>query len=123
MTGQVSVSIDVGDIAKAVAFYTNALGCEFKARHTDDWQVLTLGGLDMHLLQKKEGTTAAASDARRYDRHWTPVHLDFGVTDVRAASTLVERHGGHVENQSFSDSADIAMCADPFGNGFCLIRE
>ncbi|MEO0997488.1 MAG: VOC family protein [Pseudomonadota bacterium] len=123
MNSHVSVSVDVEDIAKAVAFYTNALDCEFKAKHTDDWQVLTLGGLDIHLLQKKEGTTAAASDSRRYERHWTPVHLDFGVADIRAASAKVEQHGGRVENQSFSDSADIASCADPFGNGFCLIRE
>ena len=123
MNNQVSVSIDVGDITKAVNFYTNALGCMPKAKYTDEWEVLTLGGLDIHLQQKAAGTTAAANEHRRYERHWTPVHLDFTVADIRIACAKVEEFHGTTESQSFSERADIAICADPFGNGFCLIRE
>ena len=123
MNNQVSVSIDVGDLTKAVEFYTKALGCAVKAKFTDQWEVLTLGGLDIHLQQKEAGTTAAANEHRRYERHWTPIHLDFGVEDIRSASAEVEKYDGSTESQSFSDRADIAICADPFGNGFCLIRE
>ena len=123
MNNQVSISIDVADLARAVDFYTNALGCKQKIKYTEQWEVLTAGGLDLHIQEKEAGTIAAGSETRHYSRHWTPVHLDFGVADIRRACDAVEKHGGHVENQSFSDNADIALCADPFGNGFCLIRE
>ncbi|NER83023.1 MAG: lactoylglutathione lyase [Leptolyngbya sp. SIO1D8] len=123
MNTQVSVSIDVENLEQAVVFYTNALGCKHKVKYTKQWEVITLGELDIHIQEKKVGTTAAGTEVRHYDRHWTPVHLDFGVTDVRQACDIVEKYGGRIESQSFSDGADIAVCADPFGNGFCLIRE
>ena len=123
MNNQVSVSIDVADLELAVDFYTNALGCEHKIKYTEKWEVVTLGSLDIHIQEKEAGTTGAGNDIRRYDRHWTPVHLDFGAADVRQACDAVQRYGGLVESQSFSDGADIAICSDPFGNGFCLIRE
>ena len=74
-------------------------------------------------LSATAGTFAAGEHRRDYKRHWTPVHLDFTVEDIRPMCTSIEEYGGCVEAQSLSEQADIAHCADPFGNGFCVIRE
>lgn len=123
MTSRVSVSIDVPDMLQAVDFYTRALRCDFKKKYADGWQVVAIAGLDIHLQQKAPGSVAAGEHRRDYQRHWTPVHLDFTVEDIRPACAAIEESGGRVETQSFSEQADIANCADPFGNGFCVIRE
>lgn len=123
MVHAVSVSIDVGDLEQAIAFYEAALSCLLVKKISTGWAVLVLGEIDIHLLEKQEGTIGAAEQERRYARHWTPVHLDFGVANVDAVSERVKRFGGSVEGIHKADIADIAHCADPFGNGFCLIRE
>lgn len=123
MSKTVSISIDVGDLAQATAFYVDALSCTLKKTYSETWTVVTIGTLDIHLLEKKEGTIGASKQERSYERHWTPVHLDFGVENVDSASNLVEEHGGVVEGIEKGEGADIAFCADPYGNGFCLIRE
>jgi len=60
---------------------------------------------------------------RNYSRHWTPVHLDFVTTDIEAA---VERAiaAGAILEQPVTRHAwgELALLADPFGNGFCLIK-
>ena len=123
MALKATVSIDVSDMKKAIEFYTQAVGCTLKKKYTDEWQVVSAGSLDIHIQQKDEGTVAAAECVRDYSRHWTPVHLDFIVDDIRPVCELVEKFGGKVEKQAFSEVADIANCADPFGNGFDFIRE
>lgn len=123
MRNRATVSIDVADMNKALAFYTEALGCEFKKKYADGWQVVAIAGLDIHLQQKEAGSVAAGEHKRSYERHWTPVHLDFIVEDISPTCEAIEAHGGAVEKQSFSEPADIANCVDPFGNGFCVIRE
>ena len=123
MDNRASISIDVPDMKQALDFYTAALGCKFKKKYSDGWQVVAMAELDIHLQEKAAGTVAAGEHRRNYDRHWTPVHLDFTVKDIRPTCASIEEHGGLVESQSFSEQADIANCADPFGNGFCVIRE
>lgn len=119
----VSVSIDVNDLKRATEFYTSALSCEMKTIYSDVWAVVAIGGLDIHLLEKDERTIAAAGQKRGYDRHWTPVHLDFSVEKVEVVMQMVQQQGGTVEGHEIGENAEIAHCADPFGNGFCLIRE
>ena len=123
MAHSVSVSIDVGNLEGAIAFYEQALSCRMVNRFSKRWALLALGETDIHLLEKSEGSVGAAEQTRRYTRHWTPVHLDFGVKDIDSAADRVRRCGGDVEEVHKADVADIAHCADPFGNGFCLIRE
>lgn len=123
MARKATVSIDVSDMSKALRFYVEALGCKFKKKYSDDWQVVSAGTLDLHIQEKAAGTTGAADDKRHYQRHWTPVHLDFIVDDIEPVCAEVEKHGGTVEKKAFSEAADLANCADPFGNGFDLIRE
>jgi predicted enzyme related to lactoylglutathione lyase len=51
------------------------------------------------------------------------VHLDFIVKDIKPVCEAIQETWGIVEDTAFSVDADIAHCVDPFGNGFCIIRE
>ena len=60
----------------------------------------------------------------RYERPWTPVHLDFHVDDLKAALDKAVS-AGTIKEQLFEDPdhGSAAFCADPFGNGFCLLER
>ena len=61
---------------------------------------------------------------RRYERHWTPVHLDFHVDNVQAALDKAMKAGATKEFfLQNPDHGAAAFCADPFGNGFCLLEH
>lgn len=119
-----SISIDVPNLAQAVAFYTDALDCK-TVREGKRISVVAAGGVDIYLLQKEPGTSPIAdkSVSRTFDRHWTPVHLDFATSDVDASVQRVLKAGGVHEGGEKGENSAIAYCADPFGNGFCLIKE
>ena len=121
---KISISIDVPDLQQGEAFYCNALGCS-KLRDQGDMCVLKAGNTDIYLLEKAAGSpSSSTSDSQRsFDRHWTPVHLDFGVDDVEKAKALVLESGGKVEGGESGEWGAIAYCVDPFGHGFCLINE
>lgn len=123
MITRVSISIDVADMKKALEFYTEALNWKFKIKYSDEWQVISITWLDIHLQQKDAWTIAAWKEKRDYKRHWTPIHIDFSVEDIKPICSAIEKAGGIIENTTFSSEADIANCVDPFGNGFCIIRE
>jgi hypothetical protein len=53
MLNKVTISIDVANMKQALEFYTEALPCEFKTKYSDLWQVITVGGTDIHLQEKK----------------------------------------------------------------------
>lgn len=119
------VNIDVDDLEKAVRFYQNALGLTV-GRRIEDWIVEMLGASSpIFLLLKPPGSPASSTtpDPRRYDRHWTPVHLDFLVEDIEAAVRRAENAGARLESPvSTAIWGKMAMMADPFGHGFCLIQ-
>ncbi|MEA2805234.1 MAG: hypothetical protein QOE49_5329, partial [Rhodospirillaceae bacterium] len=77
----------------------------------------------VYLLTKAAGTVGAGGDLRRYARHWTPVHPDIVVDDVDAAVERAVGAGAKLEAAA-KDTAygRIAMLADPFGHGFCLLQ-
>jgi len=122
----VSVSIDVPDMAKGIRFYTDAFGFSKISEPYPGVAVLRAGGLTITLLEKREQTKPSPNtqDVRRYDRHWTPVHLDIHVDDLRAAlDKAVE--AGATKEQFFENAehGSAAFCADPFGHGFCLLER
>jgi predicted enzyme related to lactoylglutathione lyase len=43
--------------------------------------------------------------------------------DVAEVVTRVKESGGRHEGGESGDWGAIAYCADPFGNGFCIINE
>jgi predicted enzyme related to lactoylglutathione lyase len=119
---RVSISIDVPDLKAATTFYCDALGCSVDKEQASH-NTLLVGGTKLHLLLKQGGTnaTGTGSCTRTYERHWTPVHLDFDVDDVDVAMAEVKRLGGAVEGLTRGEWGAAAFCADPFGNGFCLL--
>jgi len=127
MTGlTISVGIDVPSLADGIAFYGQAFGFELSATPAPGVAVLKLGSATMCLLEKKEGTRPSphTDDTRRYERHWTPVHLDLHVPDLNAALARAIDAGARLE-QDFRDAehGSAAFCSDPFGHGFCLIAS
>ena len=118
------VNIDVDDLEKATRFYCDGLGLRV-GRRFEGWIELIGAAAPIYLLPKAAGTAVSPkTDARRdYGRHWTPVHLDFLVTDIRKALERAVAAGAKVE-RDVSDHAygKLALMADPFGNGFCLLE-
>jgi predicted enzyme related to lactoylglutathione lyase len=122
----IEVCIDVPELAKGVAFYGAAFGFAKVAEPYPGVAVLKAGETLITLLQKAAGSKPSSntSDVRRYERHWTPVHIDFHVDDVKAALEKAIAAGAIREQFYDSDQhGSIAFCADPFGNGFCLLQR
>lgn len=122
MEPKISISIDVAEMEKASLFYSEALGCK-KVRNGDDITVLSADNATIYLLKKESGTNPLLSGTatRNYERHWTPVHLDFVVDNIDEVLALVLKNGGSHEGGESGDWGSIAYCSDPFGNGFCLV--
>jgi lactoylglutathione lyase len=119
------INIDVPDIEAGIAFYSSALGLEVGRRFDSEFVELTGGNAPIYLLKKDPGTSIgpAGGDTRRYERHWTPVHPDFAVDDIEAATARVLAAGAVQEAEvRTAPYGRIAMFADPFGHGFCLIQ-
>lgn len=122
----IEICIDVPDLMRGIRFYADAFGFTKASEPYPGVAVLEAGGTSITLLEKSEQSKPSSStrDVRHYDRHWTPVHLDFHVDDLKVALDRAIRAGA-VKEQSFEDPAhgSIAFCADPFGNGFCLLES
>jgi len=119
-----TVTIDVPDLEKGLQFYRDALGLVEVARPVASYVILDGGGAQVGLMQKAAGSRPAkgSTDLRRYERHWTPVHIDFHVDDFeRVLATVLE--AGAACEQIFEGGGrpPIAFCSDPFGNGFCIL--
>ncbi|WP_269716267.1 VOC family protein [Caulobacter sp. NIBR2454] len=120
---QLLVNIDVPDLEAATAFYRDGLGLTVGRRFGKMAVEMIGGSSPLYLLKKAAGSVGAAEDKRRYERHWSPVHLDFIVEDVDAASARAVAAGAKVE-QGAEDTpyGRLALFADPFGHGFCLLQ-
>jgi predicted enzyme related to lactoylglutathione lyase len=116
------LNIDVPDVERATRFYTAAFDLSVGRRFGSDFVELLGWPAPVYLLQKQAGTTGAGSDPRRYERHWTPLHIDVVVDDVDAALGRALRAGAILEAPARdAPYGRIAMLADPFGHGFCLL--
>src|SRR5215510_5781256 len=117
------LNIDVPDVEAAERFYTTAFDLKVGRRFGTDFVELVGWPATVYLLTKKAGTVGAGGDLRRYERHWTPVHPDIVVDDVDAAVERAVKAGAKLEAPT-KDAAygRIAMLADPFGHGFCLLQ-
>jgi predicted enzyme related to lactoylglutathione lyase len=118
------VNIDVDDLEKATRFYCDGLGLRV-GRRFEGWTELVGAAAPIYLLPKKAGTAVSpgTQQTRNFHRHWTPVHLDFVVQDIDKAIERAMRAGATREGDT-SDHAygKLALMADPFGNGFCLLE-
>ena len=122
---QLYINIDVDDVDRAIAFYTNGLGLTL-ARRLFDGEVAEMAGASslIHLLPKASGSpTAQGAAIRDYARHWTPVHLDFCVEDLDVALARALEAGAVFEGEvRCYNWGRIATLADPFGHGLCMMQ-
>ena len=119
------VNVDVDDLGKAIRFYSAAFGLRV-GRRFGQFGVEMLGSsAPIYLLVKGQGTRAAESttQSRSYERHWTPIHLDFVVDDIDAAVDKAVAVGARLEKPIEEHKwGRLALMADPFGHGFCFVH-
>jgi predicted enzyme related to lactoylglutathione lyase len=119
----VLINIDVPDLEAGIAFYTTAFGLSVGRRFGTDAVELIGWPSPVYLLRKDAGTIGAVTQLRTYDRHWTPVHLDVAVYDIDVAVAEAVKAGARLEHAvRLAPYGKIAMLADPFGHGICLIE-
>ena len=117
--------VEVTDVERGIAFYRDALGLTLKRRLRPNWVELEGATVPIFLLGNRPPVADLGGKKvpRSYERHWTPVHLDFivPVLDLAIARSLAS--GASLERE-VQDRAygRIANMADPFGNGFDLIE-
>ena len=123
---EVHVYIEIDDLERGIAFYVDGLGLSVKRRLTERWVELAGAQMPIHLLARPEPEFETGEHVlhKEFSRHWTPVHLDFVVSDLEAAVERAVRAGAtlerHVDHPGFWQ---MAALADPFGNGFDLITD
>ncbi|MES2979037.1 MAG: VOC family protein [Pseudomonadota bacterium] len=119
------ICIDVDNMELATAFYTEGLGLVVGRRFDDAFVELLGAGSAIDLLLKPSGSLPlpGSLEARNYQRHWTPVHLDFVVEDIDAAVSRLVRLGATLELPVTQKAyGRIAGLADPFGHGLDLLQ-
>lgn len=118
------VNLDVPDLAAAETFYTAAFDLRVGRRLGPGALELLGGPTPLYLLQNDAGSAATDDgDVRDYERHWTPVHLDWVVADIDAALARAVAAGAALEHPIRERRwGTIAVLSDPFGHGFCLIQ-
>ncbi len=101
----------VHDLARAQAFWQEALGFEPREEPSDDWVVL--------VPPSRDGTQFAlqlvsSSTARRH-------HLDLYADDREAeAQRLIGLGASRAERWRYEEDADYIVLEDPEGNRFCV---
>ncbi|TJY62006.1 VOC family protein [Sinimarinibacterium sp. CAU 1509] len=118
-------NIDIDDLARGIRFYCDGLGLSVRRRFGESGVELEGASAALFLLVKPVGSRPLPQgDARRdYQRHWTPVHLDFVVEDLDGAIERALAGGGALESaQKTHRWGRIAQLSDPFGHGICLIQ-
>jgi predicted enzyme related to lactoylglutathione lyase len=116
-------NIDVDDLERGVAFY-EALGLQLGRRFGAEAAEMVGAAVRVFLLAKPAGSAPfTGAPGRSYARHWTPVHLEFAVDDVHQAVAAACAAGAQLEGEIQSLAfGQLAVLADPFGHGFCLIQ-
>jgi predicted enzyme related to lactoylglutathione lyase len=119
------INLDVDDLDKAIRFYTSVFGLTIGRRFGAAGVELLGAPVAIYLLLKESGTPAAPSTTqhRSYERHWTPMHLDFVVDDIEVAVEKALSYGARLEQPVATQKwGRLALMADPFGHGFCLVQ-
>jgi catechol 2,3-dioxygenase-like lactoylglutathione lyase family enzyme len=123
---ELRICIDVGDMDKGIAFYCGALGLRVGRRLRSDWVELLGAGSRVDLLAEAPGSQPLGKDhpqRRDYARHWTPVHLDFVVTQIDDTVKKLVAAGATLERPIIERRwGRMANLADPFGHGIDLLE-
>ncbi len=122
---QLLVNLDVDDLDKAIAFYGAAFDLTVGRRFGAAGAEMLGSSAPIYLLVKQTGSQAAETthECRHFERHWTPVHLDFVVDDIEAAVRQALDAGAQLEKAVATQKwGKLALMADPFGHGFCFVE-
>ena len=125
MSAQLRVCIDVPDLEKGIAFYTQAFGLTLGRRLGQGWAELLGASSPIDLLAEPAASAPSpgSSAARDYKRHWTPVHLDWPVPNLDEAVRRAQAAGAVLDRDVQTRKyGRLANLADPFGNGFCFLE-
>ena len=117
--------IEVTDAARGLEFYCGGLGLALKRRLSTTWIELEGANCPIFLLANRPAVAdlGVRQFTRSYERHWTPVHLDFIVEDLDATVARLLDFGATLDRDiKTREYGRIANMADPFGNGFDLIE-
>ncbi|MBA3730856.1 MAG: VOC family protein [Gammaproteobacteria bacterium] len=122
---QTIANIDVDDLQKGIEFYTRGLNLRIGRRLGGTIVELLGASIPIYLLENAAGSSATAfpTVSRNYQRHWTPVHLDFVVDEIGHAVANARAAGAKLEGEVETHVwGGIARMSDPFGHGFCLLE-
>jgi catechol 2,3-dioxygenase-like lactoylglutathione lyase family enzyme len=123
---RMSVSLDCPSLEAGIAFYGAVFGFQVTSRPYTGLAGLAAGDQRLLLIERTENTLPYpnSSHGRSYARHWTPIHLDFHVTDVESVRDRALAAGAKLEAwHERPGKPGVAFMSDPFGHGFCLIGE
>ncbi len=119
------VCIDVESAEKAIEFY-QAIGLRL-VKSDPGWAKMADGETVFWIMEMPFGSSASPDSeiSRSYQRHWTPVHLDFVVADLDATMQRVRAAGGTMEGtiQERPGGGRLANLVDPSGNGVDLVQR
>lgn len=119
------VNIDVDDLQNAIGFYEAAFDLQVRRRIGALAVEMQGSSVSIYLLVKPAGSPAfpASSQSRSYERHWTPVHLDFVVSDIDSAVGKATAANARLEQPiATREWGRLALMTDPFGHGFCFVQ-
>ncbi|MDA1036228.1 MAG: VOC family protein, partial [Chloroflexi bacterium] len=105
-----AVVIDVGDMVRAVEFWSAVIGEPFGASVQPTFRRATLPSGIKVVLQQVPETKAGKNR----------VHVDIEVDDLREALRSVQALGGSLVGGVDNGQGGFIVCADPDGNEFCL---
>ena len=113
------VVLGVGDMGRAVGFWSQALGYELREGGAGaDWSSLTpAGGLGTGL-----GLQLSTTAAEKHPR----AHLDLYAADAAEQAAEIERlvslGAERVDWDLYPEDPDFVVLADPDGNRFCIVN-
>ena len=123
---KVEITIDVDDLELAVKFYCEVIGLKLIERGKT-WARTELDDQTFWICEFEAGKKGGI--ARDFQRHWTPVHLDFIVKNLDSALARALDTGGRLDRAVRRDDpeplgiCDVANLSDPAGNGVDLIQR
>ena len=120
------INIDVPNLEQAIRFYEAAVALRLRRKLFGGTVAEMIGASSpIYLITKPQGTSPipGPNHGRSYERHWTPVHLDFVVDNLERAIEKAEKAGARLDAapQSFAWGS-LATLSDPFGHGLCLLQ-
>jgi predicted enzyme related to lactoylglutathione lyase len=117
--------IEVTDLAHGIEFYCHGLGLIQERQLGPRWVELSGANLPIFLLADRPAIAelGATKVKRDFGRHWTPVHLDFIVSNLDEMVGRLCGLGATLDREiQVREYGRMANMADPFGNGFDLIE-